>query len=247
MKRNNNLSKSQSRNHTEVLLKHLGCDIEVEGLKIKISGKKLLSAKDIIIPGDISSAAFFIIAALIVPNSTIIIRDCLLNPTRTGFFHVLKQIGANFEIIKKNEDGIEPTGDILVQYKKNLHPFIIDKTLVPLLIDEIPILTLLATQINGTSIIKDAKELRVKETDRIKVLTENLTLLGANVTELDDGLIIEGKTPLKSAVVNTYHDHRISMMLKVARLLVNDLIIKYDDCDRISYPNFENDLNKLLN
>lgn len=239
--------KSQSRNHTEILLNYLGCDIETVGLMIKISGKKPLSAKDVFVPGDLSSASFFIIAALIIPNSKIIIRDCLLNPTRLGIIQVLKQIGANIEIFNKKANALELSGDILVQYTKDLQPFTIDKELVPLLIDEIPILTLLATQINGTSIIKDAKELRVKETDRISTLYKNLTILGAKVSELDDGLVIQGKTPLKPGVVNTYHDHRLSMMLKVAKLLVNDLIIENDDCDRISYPNFENDLNKLLN
>jgi 3-phosphoshikimate 1-carboxyvinyltransferase len=140
----------------------------------------------------------------------------------------------------------EISGDILIKYQDKLKPFLIDGALVPLLIDEIPILALLATQIDGISIIKSASELRVKESDRIKVTTEVLSLLNADVRELKDGLIISGKTRLKPQVVNTYNDHRISMMLKVARLICEDLIIINSDCDKISYPEFENDLRILM-
>ncbi len=235
-----------SRNHTELMLKHMGADISVDGLTISISGKQSLKACDMDIPGDISSASFFIVACLITKGSSIVIKNCGLNPTRTGILTILKMINAHYEI--KNQKTIfnEIVGDIHIAYQNNLKPFVIEKALVPLLIDEIPILTLLATQIEGTSTIRDAKELRVKESDRIKVTTQELNKLGAHITECDDGMIIEGKTILMPKKVDTHLDHRISMMLKVAKIICCDIYIQHSDCDAVSYPDFENDLMKLL-
>ncbi len=235
-----------SRNHTELMLKYMGADIRVDGLRIQISGKHTLQAKDIKVPGDISSASFFIIACLITPDSEILIKNCGLNKTRTGILQVLDQIGAYYEIRNQRETCLETVGDLYIKYHDNLKPFIIDQSLIPLLIDEIPILTLLGTQIEGTSIIKDAKELRIKESDRIQTTCESLTKLGANIKELEDGMMIKGKTNICPNTVDTYYDHRISMMLKVAKILCEDIIIKHPNCDKISYPNFENDLNNLL-
>lgn len=237
---------SKSRDHTELLLKYLGCDIETNGLTIKVSGKNQIITKDISIPGDISSAAYFIIAALLIPNSKIIIKDCLLNPTRMGIFQVLRQCGAQVNILNEKNNNYERYGDILVEYTENLQPFIIDKFLIPYVLDEIPILALLATRISGTTIIKDASELRLKETDRLKALKINLSLLGCNVIELADGLVIKGKTKLKPNTVDSYGDHRLSMMLKVARLICENIEIKNGECDKVSYPSFENDLIKLI-
>lgn len=237
---------TKSRDHTERLLAYLGCDISVKGLEIKLSGKNELKPLAISVPGDFSAAAFFIVATLITPGSEILIKACGLNSTRSGIFTVLKQIDANIKIFNQKTVNNEISGDILIKYQDKLKPFLIDGALVPLLIDEIPILALLATQIDGISIIKSASELRVKESDRIKVTTEVLSLLNADVRELKDGLIISGKTRLKPQVVNTYNDHRISMMLKVARLICEDLIIINSDCDKISYPEFENDLRILM-
>ncbi len=237
---------SPTRNHTELMLKYLGADITVNDLSIFVSGKKKLSASDIIVPGDISSAAFFIVGCLIVPDSEIVIRNCGINPTRTGILQVLDQIGADYEIKNRRTVCNEAVGDIYLRYTKNLRPFRLDKELIPLLIDEIPVLALLATQIEETSIIRDALELRVKESDRIKSVKETLTSLGADIEELSDGFVITGKSKLRPNTVNTYNDHRISMMLKIAKLLCNNLNIINPDSDKISYPDFENDLKKLL-
>ncbi|MDF2699275.1 MAG: aroE [Haloplasmataceae bacterium] len=235
-----------SRNHTELMLKYLGCDIEVNGLEIAVSGKNKLKCKDIYVPGDISSSAFFIVAALIVQNSEIIIRNCGINETRTGILKVLDMIGANYEILNKRIICNEEVGDLLITYTKDLKPFVIEKSLIPLLIDEIPVLALLATQIDGISYIKDASELRIKETDRIKVTTSELNKLGAHITETSDGMIINGYTKLSGNAVDSFDDHRMSMMLKVARLITDNMEIKNANCDKISYPNFEIDLMKLI-
>lgn len=238
--------KEQTRNHTELMLKYMDADISTKGLNIYVSGKNKLKAKDVYIPGDISSATFFIVSCLIVPNSEITIKNCGLNETRGGILKVLDNIDAFYKIINKHKMCNELVGDIKIKYTKNLKPFKICESLVPNLIDEIPVLALLATQIEGTSIIKDAKELRVKESDRINVTVSQLNKLGANIVELDDGMVISGKTKLHKNEVDTFNDHRISMMLKVAKLLCCDLKIKNSECDKISYPNFENDLNNLI-
>lgn len=236
----------KSRNHTELMLKYLGCDLEVNGLTIKISGKNRLVNRDLTVPGDISSAAFFIVATLINPLSEIIIKNCGINETRIGILKILDQIGADYELLNKREIGYEPVADIRVCYTPILKPIYIEKTLIPDLIDEIPILTLLATQIKGTSIIKDASELRVKETDRIKAVTTELKKLGAKIEETHDGMIIQGGYPLSPALTKSYGDHRISMMLKVARLLIGSFKIEGDQADFVSYPHFESDLASLL-
>ncbi|HEY8364764.1 MAG TPA: 3-phosphoshikimate 1-carboxyvinyltransferase [Haloplasmataceae bacterium] len=237
---------SKSRNHTELMLDYLGCDIEVNDLSIKLSGKKDLICKDIIIPGDLSSAAFFIIGCLINPGSAVLLKNCGLNPTRIGLLKVLDMINAQYEILNRRTYGNEICGDIYIKYQDGLRSFTIEKDLVPLLIDEIPILALLATQIEGTSIIKDANDLRVKESDRLNAIYENLKKLGGNIYQTEDGLIIKGKTELHGNIVNTYHDHRISMMLKVAQTLCKEIKIENDCVDNISYPNFVIDLQKLL-
>lgn len=236
---------NQTRNHTELMLSYFGADIKCNQLEIEVSGNNRLIAKDIDVPGDISSAAFFIVATLITPDSEVLIKNCGLNETRMGIIQVLDLIDADYMIINKKTISNEKRGDLIIKYTKNLKPMELSGTLIPLLIDEIPILALLATQIEGTSIIKDAHELRVKETDRIKACASELNKLGANVLETDDGLIIQGKTVLKKARVNTYFDHRMSMMFKVARLICEGLQIDYP-CDAISYPKFENDLSKLM-
>jgi 3-phosphoshikimate 1-carboxyvinyltransferase len=234
----------QTRNHTELLLQAMGCELSVEGNTITVSGKHPLKAQNIVIPGDLSSAAFFIVAALIVPGSEINIKNCGINPTRTGILTVLDQIGADYQLKDRRYFGKELVCDLVVRYTNQLKPFVIGQDLVPLLIDEIPILTLLATQITGDSIITGALELRVKETDRITAVKTELSLLGAKIDELPDGLTIHGPTKLRPGTVNSYQDHRLSMMLKVARLLT-DLKIIGSDADAISYPNFEADLAQI--
>lgn len=235
-----------TRNHTELMLKYLGCDLTVDGLTIQISGKNPLIARDFIVPGDISSAAFFIVAALIVPNSEITLCGCGINPTRTGILEVLDAIGADYEILNRQEYGFEPVGDLHIRYTPNLKPFAITETMIPRLVDEIPILALLATQIAGVSTISGASELRIKESDRLKATTVELSKLGAKMTETADGLIIQGKTALRANACDAHHDHRLSMMLQVARLIAGDFAILGEDCYQISYPNFPKDLAKLI-
>ncbi|ERJ12793.1 3-phosphoshikimate 1-carboxyvinyltransferase [Haloplasma contractile] len=240
------VEKGESRNHTELMLQHMGADLSVKGRQITVSGINKLICQDIDVPGDLSSAAFFIIAALIVPGSKIIIKQVGVNPTRTGLLTVLDHIHANYKRVNERYSGRELIADLEITYTEDLKPFTINKELVPLLIDEIPILALLATQIDGVSIIKDACELRVKESDRIHAVVSQLNKLGASINETEDGMIIKGKTTFMSGEVESFHDHRISMMLKVARLLVDELIIHNHNCDTISYPNFEEDLKQLL-
>lgn len=239
--------KDISRDHTEKMLKYLGANIKINKKTIMLEGDQKLTARDIVVPGDISSAAFFIIATLLVPGSELLIKDCGINPTRTGILDVMFNIGANIEIRNKKVVNNEQIADIFIRYTNKLKPFNISGALIPRLIDEIPILSLLATQIEGVSTIKNAEELLVKETNRIETTAVMLNKLGANIETTNDGMIIKGKTKLHESIVETYHDHRISMMLKVANLLVdNKLIIKNSDCDKISYPNFESDLNKII-
>lgn len=236
----------ESRDHTERMIQYFGGDLTKHGKDIYVSGRVPLTGKTIVIPGDFSSAALFIIAALIIPGSDVMIRGVGLNPTRTGLLDVLKQTGANIEIQNIEEKSGEPVGDIRIRYTHPLKQFTVDHKLVPRVIDEIPILALLATQIDGISIITGAEELRVKETDRLRATYNELTKLGARIFERPDGLTIEGKSLLIPARVSTYHDHRMSMMLKVAELLSGPLTFDDRSIDRISYPNFSHDLKSLI-
>ncbi len=229
-----------TRNHTERMLKYLDAKIKIIDNKIKIEGPAKLVSKDIQIAGDISSASYFIVAGLLVPDSEIEIKDVGLNPFRTGIITVLEKMGAKIKI--KNEKYIcnEPVGDIVVSSKK-LHSGITidDPSLIPLMIDEIPLLVLATTQAEGKTIIKNAGELRVKESDRIKTITTELNKMGAKITELPDGFIIEGKTPLRGAVVNSYNDHRIAMTLAIAGLIADgETKIDNSECVNISFPGF---------
>jgi len=208
--------------------------------------KSQLQAKTINIPGDISSAAFFIVAALIVPNSEIILKNVGLNPTRTGILDVVKSMGADIEILDEKVVSNELVGDIRVKYS-DLKSCTIEGAIIPRLIDELPVIAVLATQAQGTTIIKDAQDLRNKESDRIKAVVDELKKLGANIEETPDGFIIEGKTDLRGAAqVETYHDHRLAMSLYVAGLVCeNPILINGFEWVNISFPEFENLMNKL--
>lgn len=235
-----------TRDHTERMITYLGGNLKKEGRFLTISGDQSLMGKPITVPGDLSAAAFFIVAALLVPDSTILLRDVGLNPTRAGLFTVLSQTGAKVEYGPIRLLNGEPVGDIRVTYTKDLKPFSIDEHLVPLLIDEIPILSLLATQIDGVSIIQGASELRVKESDRLQAIYTELKALGADIEETADGLIIRGKCQLHPATVSSHGDHRISMMLQIAEILTGPLFIQDRTVDQISYPRFSSDLRQLL-
>lgn len=234
-----------SRNHTELMLEYLGAKILCEGNKTTIE-KSELSAKTITIAGDISSAAFFIVAGLIVPDSEIILKNVGLNPTRTGILDVVKSMGAEIEILDERIVSNEVVGDLRVKYS-DLKACTIEGEIIPRLIDELPVIAVLATQAEGTTIIKDASDLRNKESDRIKAVVTELKKIGADIEETTDGFIIEGKGKLKgNAQVETYHDHRLAMSLYVAGLICeNPILINEFEWVNISFPEFEGLMNNL--
>lgn len=235
----------ETRNHTENMLRAFGADIHSKGLSHTITNKHSLTATNVTVPGDISSAAFFLVATAIVPESSVTFENVGLNPTRTGIIDVMVEMGANISIKNEREISGELLGDINVTFKQ-LQSITIEKEMIPRLIDEIPIIALLATQAEGTTVIKDAEELRVKETDRIHAVVEILQTLGATVAETEDGMIIEGKTSLTGGKIKSYHDHRIAMMGVVASL-ITDTPVQIDDVSSIaiSYPSFFTHLKQL--
>ncbi len=239
---------AKSRDHTERMLKAFGVDLEVDGLTVALGkNRELETDLEIDVPADISSAAFFMIGAAITPESEILLKDVILNPTRTGILDVMERIGAKIKIENVRSVSGEEVGDIIVSYSPDLKATEIRGDEIPRLIDEIPIIALLATQAEGETIIRDAQELRVKESDRIKSTVENLRTIGAEVEELPDGMIIRGKTPLKGGKVKSYGDHRIAMTFTVASL-ISEETIEIDDveCVKTSYPKFFEDLIQLL-
>lgn len=239
------VEQTKTRDHTENLLKAFGADIQVSDLEIKITNKQRLKATDVYVPGDISSAAFLLVAAAIVPKSHLTIKNVGLNHTRTGIIDVLKDMGADLRITNEQTLNGESLGDITIAYTE-LEGTTISGNIIPRLIDELPIIALLATQANGTTIIKDAEELRVKETDRIAAVVDVLSTLGANIEETDDGMVIHGKTSLNGGHVSAYGDHRIAMMNVIASLIATDQVILDDESSiAISYPNFFNDLKQI--
>ena len=242
---------ASSRDHTERMLKAFGANIKIRGelgRNVVITSGNNLKGQNILIPGDISSAAFWMIAASIVPGSEIVVKNVGLNPTRTGILNVMEKMGCDYKILEKSTIAGEPIGSINIKYVSNLKPFKIEGDILPKLIDEIPILTVAACFCNGVSEIKDAKELRVKETDRLKVMTRQLKKFGANILENDDGLIITGESKFNSAEVDSETDHRVSMSLAVAALLAKGSTnIKRAEASNVSYPTFWDDLEKLIN
>ena len=240
---------ASSRDHTERMLKAFGADISIRGefgRNVVIKPGNHLNGQTILIPGDISSAAFWMIAASIIPDSEVLIKNIGLNPTRTGIFNVMDSMGCNYEIVEKTIIAGEPIGSINVKTAKNLRPFKIQGDILPKLIDEIPILTVAACFCPGVSEIKDAQELRVKETDRLKVMARQLRKFGAKISEKEDGLIITGESQFNSAEVDSETDHRVSMSLAIASLLAKGSSkISRADASNVSYPTFWNDLTKL--
>ncbi|MCI9062717.1 MULTISPECIES: 3-phosphoshikimate 1-carboxyvinyltransferase [Romboutsia] len=231
--------KIKSRNHTEIMLKAFGADINIENLKITVKPVNELFSQDIYVPGDISSAAFIIVSTLITKDSEVIIKNVGLNETRTGIIDVVKNMNGNIEIINERLVGGELVGDLLVRYTPNLCATTIDKDIIPRLIDEIPVIAVLATQAEGTSIIKDAQELKVKESNRIKAMVDNLKILGANIEELEDGMIIKGKSKLNGGKINTFKDHRIAMAFSTLNLMSDEKIkLDNEDCINVSFPGY---------
>ncbi|RMD47063.1 MAG: 3-phosphoshikimate 1-carboxyvinyltransferase, partial [Aquificota bacterium] len=244
------LEKIKSRDHTEKMLIAMGGKIEVEEneiYKVRIKGGYKLNPVDIDVPADPSSAAFFAAAAAIVPDSEILLKDVLVNPTRDGFFRKLKEMGAEIFYINEREKVGEKIADILVKYSPNMKGIKILKEDIPSMVDEIPLLALIATQAEGETVITGAEELRVKESDRIKAVVENLRALGVEIEELKDGMIIKGKQKIKGGVVDSFHDHRIAMGFAILGLISEEgILIKNADCAFISYPNFFEDLEKVI-
>lgn len=239
------IEKECTRNHTEDMLRQFGGDLRVDGKKITVQGPQKLSGQKVVVPGDISSAAFWLVAGLIVPNSRVVLKNVGINETRTGIIDVIRDMGGKLEIT--DIDPIAKSATLTVE-TSDLKGTEIGGALIPRLIDELPIIALLATQAQGQTVIKDAEELKVKETDRIQVVADALNSMGATITPTTDGMIIKGKSALHGARVNTFGDHRIGMMTAIAALLVADGEVELDRAEAIntSYPSFFDDLETLI-
>ncbi|MBM4762118.1 3-phosphoshikimate 1-carboxyvinyltransferase [Bacillus sp. B15-48] len=237
----------KTRDHTERMIRMFGGDVKTEGNVITVKGGQKLTATHVNVPGDISSAAFFLVAGAIVPESRIELKNVGLNPTRTGILDVLTQMGADMSIYEYDTSTNEPAGDIIVK-TSSLKGIEISGELIPRLIDEIPIIALLATQAEGSTIIRNAAELKVKETNRIDTVVNELKKLGAIIEATDDGMIIHGNaTQLHGGVVSSHGDHRIGMMLAVAALISKQEVwLEQSEAIAVSYPEFFKDLYSLL-
>ena len=233
-----------SRNHSEKMIQYFGGDITTVGTTHTLIPHPKLEGQKVVVPGDISSAAYFITAGLIVEGSEILVKNVGINPTRDGLIEVVKAMGGHIELMNFTDE-MEPCADILVKYS-SLKGTTIGGSLIPRLIDEIPIIAVLACFAEGQTVIKDAQELKVKESNRIEVIVENLQRMGADITPTDDGMIINGGKPLKGAVLGSRHDHRIAMSFAIAGLASEGKTeIIGSECVNISYPDFYADLASL--
>jgi 3-phosphoshikimate 1-carboxyvinyltransferase len=234
-----------SRNHTEVMLKNYGAVVKTVDNTAIIEPNPVLLGTDVLVPGDISSTAYFIAAGLLVPGSEILLKNVGINPTRDGILKVAELMGANLEITNIRNAETEAIADIIVR-SCTLKGAVINGSLIPTLIDELPIIAVMACFAEGTTVIADASELKVKESNRIDVMVHNLTNMGADVIATDDGMIIHGGKPLKGVVIDSKADHRIAMSFAIAGLLSDgDVIIQGKNCVEISYPTFFEDLDRL--
>ncbi|PLS33148.1 3-phosphoshikimate 1-carboxyvinyltransferase [Carnobacterium maltaromaticum] len=242
------IEKKKTRDHSEHMIRQFGGEIFVDDLTIKVKGKQKFTGQTMTVPGDISSAAFFIVAGLIASNSQICLTNVGLNPTRTGIIDVVEQMGGKLTISDASRDTGKLAGTITVETSQ-LKGVEIGGDLIPRLIDELPVIALLATQAEGITIIKDAAELKVKETNRIDAVVRELTTLGAKIEATDDGMIIYGKTKLHGGKVTSYGDHRIGMMLQVAALIIDDGEVELEKAEAVSvsYPEFFKDILSLCN
>jgi len=237
---------SLSRDHTERMLRFFGANLKRKDNSVSIAGGSNLEGRELEIPGDISSAAFFIVAALIIPNSEVFLKRVGVNPSRTGILEVLKKMGANIQLLNEYETWGEPVADILVKTSR-LKGTKIDGDLISKTIDELPILSLAASVAEGDTVIKDAKELRVKETDRIKAVASELKKFGAEVEEFDDGMRISGKDKLMGCNCQSFGDHRIAMSLIIAGLMASGKTVVEDtSCIGTSFPEFRDKLFSLI-
>lgn len=234
-----------SRNHTEIMLKYFGAQVTSKGTTAAIVPNPVLEGQAVCVPGDISSAAYFIAAGLLVPNSEILIRNVGINETRAGILQVAKAMGGSVELLNVKRDG-EPTADLLVR-SSSLHGTTIEGAIIPTLIDELPMIAVMGAFAEGTTVIRDAAELKVKESDRIAVMVENLSALGCDIEPLEDGMVIHGGRTLHTGEIDSCYDHRIAMSFAVAGLCIEGGVdIKGAEVVKISYPEFFEDLQRLI-
>lgn len=231
-----------SRNHSELMLRSFGANITSEETTASITGNPVLEGQKVIVPGDISSAAYFIAAGLLIPGSEILIKDVGINPTRDGILKVCANMGADIQLLNKREYGKEPVADILVKHSE-LKATVIEGALIPTLIDELPMLAVMAAFAQGTTVIRDAQELKVKESNRLDIIVQHLSAMGADIIPTEDGMEIHGGKPLKGAVLDSYMDHRIAMSFAVAGMAADgETEILNASCVDISYPEFYRDM-----
>ncbi|WP_371018587.1 3-phosphoshikimate 1-carboxyvinyltransferase [Pseudalkalibacillus sp. JSM 102089] len=235
----------RSRNHTENMLESFGVKVKRDGLSVSVEGGQHLTATNVEVPGDISSAAFFLVAGAIVPNSTLTLLNVGINETRSGILDVLEQMGASLSIKNKRVVNQEEVADLTIS-TSDLSGTTIEGEMIPRLIDELPVIALLATQANGKTVIRNAEELKVKETNRIDAVVEALQTLGASVTGTPDGMVIEGPTRLHGGQVSSLGDHRIGMMLAVAGCITEGSVqLELPEAIKVSYPDFFEHLKQL--
>lgn len=234
-----------SRNHSELMLSAFGAQVECKDTTASVLGHPKLHGQSVDVPGDISSAAYFIAAGLLIPGSEILIKNVGINPTRDGILRVCGQMGANIQLLNERKEGLEPVADLLVT-SSYLKGTVIEKGLIPTLIDELPVIAVMAAFANGTTIIRDAEELKVKESNRLDIIVHHLQAMGADVTPTEDGMMIKGGAPLHGAVLDSHLDHRIAMAFAVAGMAAEGKTeITRGECVDISYPEFYRDLTAL--
>ena len=231
-----------SRNHSELMLSSFGASVQTCGTTATIEPEPVLTAQKVEVPGDISSAAFFIAAGLLIPGSELLIKNVGINPTRDGILRVCRQMGADLELLNTRTQCGEPVADILVKHSE-LNGTVIEGDLIPTLIDELPVIAVMAACANGETIIRNAEELKVKESNRLEIIVHHLSEMGCDITGTEDGMIIRGGKPLHGAVLDSHLDHRIAMSFAVAGLVADgETEITNADCVNISYPGFYRDL-----
>ena len=234
-----------SRNHSELMLRSFGAKISSKGTTATVEPEPILIGQKVEVPGDISSAAYFIAAALLIPGSELLIQNVGINPTRDGILKVCASMGAKIEILNSHTCCGEEVADLLVRHS-SIKGTVIEGALIPTLIDELPVLSVLAAFAEGTTIIRDAQELKVKESNRLDIMVHHLTAMGADVEPTEDGMIITGGKPLHGGILDSYLDHRIAMAFAVAGMVAEgETEITRADCVDISYPDFYKDLEKL--
>ena len=236
---------SLSRNHTEIMLNYFGANVTSVGTTATVTPEPILTGRKVNVPGDISSAAYFIAAAMLVPNSEILLQNVGINPTRDGILRVFKDMGADITFLNENCDNGEPTADLLVR-TSSLHGVTVGGNIIPTLIDEIPMIAVAAAFAEGTTVIKDAAELKVKESNRIDTVVTGLKAMGCDIEATEDGMIIHGGNALHGAVIDSKKDHRIAMSFAIGALAADGVTEIIDaDCVNISYPGFYEDLERL--